>query len=101
MLYGKIVDKSSEAFKSGLDLTREGVNRAQKIADDLRDNISISRLNRKKKEVASQLGMKFYLEVKNNDNKVPANILRKRVFLSLMKEMEKIDKEILDISEES
>ncbi len=97
VLFGKIRDRSAEAFRSGLDLTREGVNRAQVAADDLRDNIEVSRLNRKKKEIATQLGMKFYLEVKNNDNKVPENILRKRVFISLLKELENIDKQILEL----
>lgn len=100
VLFGKVKDRSSEAFKSGLDLTKEGVNRAQAAADDLRDNIEVSRLNRQKKEVATQLGMKFYLEVKNNDNKVPGNILRKRVFMSLMKELENIDKQILKLKDE-
>ena len=99
-LFGKIKDKSSEAFRSGLDMTKEGVNRAQAAADRLKDNIEVSRLNRQKKEVATQLGMKFYLEVKNNDNKVPENILRKRVFVSLLKELENIDKQILDIENE-
>ncbi|MFP4488336.1 MAG: hypothetical protein ACLFN1_03450 [Bacteroidales bacterium] len=100
VLFGKVKDRSSEVFKSGLDLTKEGVNRAQAAADELRDNIEVGRLNKKKKEVATQLGMKFYLEVKNNDNKVPDNILRKRVFLSLMKELENIDKEILKLKDE-
>ncbi|MDT8401759.1 MAG: hypothetical protein RQ743_08695 [Bacteroidales bacterium] len=99
-LFGRIKDKSSEAFKSGLDLTREGVNKAQAAADELRDNIEVGRLNRQKKDVASQLGMKFYLEVKNNDNKVPDNVLRKRVFMSLLKELEDIDKQILDLKDE-
>ncbi|MEA1887685.1 MAG: hypothetical protein U9N72_10805 [Bacteroidota bacterium] len=100
VLFGKIKDRSSEALKSGLDLTREGANRAQAAADELRDNIEVGRLNREKKEVATQLGMKFYLEVKNNDNKVPDNILRKRVFMSLLKELENIDKQILELKDE-
>jgi len=100
VLFGKIKDSSSEAFQSGLNLTREGVNRAQTVADDLRDNIEVARLNRKKKEISTQLGMKFYLEVKNNDNKVPDNILRKRVFMSLLKELENIDKQILELKDE-
>jgi hypothetical protein len=98
ILFGKIRDTSAEAFKSGLDLTREGVNKAQELAEDLRGNIEVNRLNKKKKDLASQLGMKFYLEVKNNDNQIPDNLLRKRVFMSLLKEMENIDKEILEIS---
>lgn len=96
-LFGKIKDKSSEVFKSGLNLTREGVNKAQAAADELKDNIEVGKLNREKKDVASQLGMKFYLEVKNNNNEIPENILQKRVFMSLLKEMEDIDKKILDI----
>ncbi|MBS0012229.1 MAG: YtxH domain-containing protein [Bacteroidales bacterium] len=100
VVFGKIRDRSAEAFKSGLDLTREGANKAQAIADDLRDNIEVGRLNREKKEIASQLGMKFYLEIKNNNNKVPANILRKRVFMSLLKELENIDKKILELKDE-
>ena len=50
-----------------------------------------------KKEIATQLGMKFYLEIKNNENKVPDNILRKRVFMSLIKDQENIDIKILDL----
>lgn len=100
VLFGKIKDRSSEAFQSGLDLTREGANRAQAAADELRDNIEVGRLNRQKKEVATQLGMKFYLEIKNNDNKVPDNILKKRVFMSLLKELENIDKKILELKDE-
>jgi len=99
VLFGRIKDRSAEALKSGLDLTREGVNKAQAVADELRDNIAVSRLNREKKEVATQLGMKFYLEIKNNDNKVPDNILRKRVFMSLIKDLEDIDKKILDLKD--
>ncbi len=99
VLFGRIKDISAEAYKSGLDLTREGVNKAQTIADELRDNIAVAKLNREKKEIATQLGMKFYLEIKNNDNKVPDNILRKRVFVSLIKDLENIDKKILDLKE--
>ncbi len=99
VLFGRIKDRSAEAFKSGLDLTREGANKAQAIADELRDNIEVSRLNREKKEIATQLGMKFYLEIKNNDNKVPDNILRKRVFMSLIKDLESIDRKILDLKD--
>ncbi len=99
VLFGKVRDRSAEAFKTGLDLTREGVNRAQTIADDLRDNMEVNRLNREKKEIATQLGMKFYLEIKNNDNKVPDNILNKRVFMSLLKDLEDIDKKILDLKD--
>lgn len=100
VLFGKVKDKSSEAFKTGLDLTREGVNKAQSAADELKDNFEVARLNRRKKELAAQLGMKFYLEIKNNDNKVPENILRKRVFMSLLKELENIDKQILKLKDE-
>ncbi len=95
ILFGKIKDKSSEAFKTGLDLTRDAVNKAQKRAEDLRNNIVISRLNKQKKEIAARLGMKFYLEIKNNDNKVPENLLKKRIFITLLKELENIDREIL------
>jgi len=100
ILFGKIKDKSSEALKSGLDLTKEAVNKAQQLGEDLRDNIKVKKLNKQKKEVATRLGMKFYLEVKNNDNKVPENINRKRVFISLLKEIENIDKEILELDNE-
>ena len=100
ILFGKIKDMSSDFFESGLNLTREAVNKAQKLGEDFRDNIQIKNLNKQKKEVATRLGMKFYLEVKSNDNKIPGNICNKRVFLSLLKEIEKIDKEILEISTE-
>src|SRR6056297_1111376 len=98
VLFGKIKDKSGEVLKYGLNLTEEGVNKAQKAAESLREDAEMKKLNKRKKEVASQLGMKFYLLVKNNGNHVPRDLISNKDILSLMKELEDIDKEILDLS---
>ncbi len=75
----------------------EAVNRAQELAEKYRDQREIKKLNEEKKVVASQLGMNFYLTVKNNDNKVPSTILRRKAFRLTMAEMEDLDKQILDL----
>ncbi len=101
IIFGKIKDNTKDAFKYGLDLTNEGVHRAQEMAEDLKDDFEVRKLNNKKKEVSTQLGIKFYLEIKNNDNKIPDNLIKNKEVLSLLKELEDIDKEILKLSEES
>ena len=98
-IFGKI--KDNEVFKYGLDLTSEGVHKAQEMAENLKDDFEIRKLNNKKKEVSTQLGMKFYLAVKNNKNKIPDNLMKDKEILSLLKELEQIDKEILKRTENS
>lgn len=100
VLFGKIREKTSDALKYGLDLTEEGVSKAQELGEQLRDNIQINKLNNEKKRVATQLGMKFYLAIKENKNKVPKNLLENEEILSLLKDLEDIDKEILKLSEQ-
>lgn len=101
VVFGKIVDYTEELLSSGADLTKEAVNKAQEYAETFRDRREIKKLNDEKKQLASQLGMSFYLEVKNNDNKVPPTILRRKAFRSVIKNLEELDKQILDISEKS
>lgn len=101
VIYGKIKDNTQEVIKYGLDLTSEGVNKAQEAAEQLKDDYEVRKLNNKKKEVSTQLGMKFYLSVKNNDNKLPENLMKDKEILSLIKELEEIDKEILSRKEET
>ncbi|MDA3954518.1 MAG: hypothetical protein PF485_12800 [Bacteroidales bacterium] len=100
-IFGKIKDNTKEFLKYGLDLTKEGVHQAQEMAENLKDDIEIRKLNTKKKEVSTQMGMKFYLEIKNNNNQIPENLMKDNEVISLLKELEKIDKEILKRSEES
>ncbi|MDA3905072.1 MAG: hypothetical protein PF484_03260 [Bacteroidales bacterium] len=100
-IFGKIKDNTKDAFKYGLDLTNEGVQRAQEMAEHLKDDFEIRKLNNKKKEVSTQLGIKFYLEIKNNNNEIPDNLLKNNEVLSLLKELEDFDKEILKRSEET
>jgi len=99
VLFGKVKDNTSEVIKYGLDLTNDGVHRAQEVAENLKDDFEIRKLNTKKKEVSTQLGMKFYLAVKKNTNEVPADFIKDKEILSLLKELEEIDKEILNHSE--
>lgn len=99
-IFGKIKERTSEIFQSGKELTQDAVNRAQEVAEKYRDQTEIRKLNEEKKKVAAQLGMSFYLILKNNDNKVPDTILRRKAIKTTLKEMEELDKQILDLSEE-
>ena len=99
VLFGKIKDNTKDVIKYGLDLTNEGVHRAQELAEDLKDDFEVRKLNTKKKEVSTQLGMKFYLAIKNNKNEIPADLLKDKEVLSLLKEIEEVDKEILKHSD--
>jgi hypothetical protein len=99
-IFGKIKDRTSEIFQSGKELTQDAVNRAQEMAEKYRDQTEIRKLNEEKKKVAAQLGMSFYLILKNNDNKVPDTILRRKAIKTTLKEMEELDQQILDLSEE-
>jgi hypothetical protein len=100
VVFGKIKEGTSDLWKSGVDLTNDMVNRAQEVAEKYRDRIEVRKLNEEKKKVASQLGMNVYLEVKNNDNTLPEKFFTKRQVKSMMKNLEQIDKQILDLSEE-
>lgn len=100
VLFGKIRDYTEDILNSGVSLTKEAVNKAQEQAERLRDRIEIRKLNDEKKQVATKLGMSFYLEVKNNENKVPPTLLRRKKFKSLFKDMEDLDSQILDLAED-
>lgn len=99
-VFGIVKKKTGEAFKTGLDLTSEGVNKAQELAESLKDKYEIRKLNDEKKKVASQLGIQFYLALKNNDNKVPEGFTDNEAVFNVLKELEDIDKEIIKLSEE-
>lgn len=99
-IFGVIKEKSSELFESGKTLTLDAVNRAQELAEKYRDQGEIRKLNEEKKKIAAQLGMNFYLMVKENDNKVPPTILRRKAIKSTMQEMEEIDQQILNLKDE-
>lgn len=100
VVFGKIKEGTSDLWKSGVDLTNDMVNRAQEMAEKYRDRIEVRKLNEEKRKVSSQLGMNVYLEMKNNDNKLPEKFFNKRQVKSMLKNLEQIDKQILDLSEE-
>ena len=99
-IFGKIKERTSEVFQSGKELTREAVNKAQEIAEKYRDQTEVRKLNEEKKKVAAQLGMSFYLILKNNDNKVPDTLLRRKAIKTTLKEMEELDQQILELSDD-
>ncbi len=99
-IFGKIKEQTTEMLQSGRELTRDAVNKAQEIAEKYRDQTEIRKLNEEKKRVAAQLGMSFYLILKNNDNKVPDTLLRRKAIKTTLKEMEELDQQILDLSKE-
>ncbi|MCF8360630.1 MAG: hypothetical protein K9H26_17890 [Prolixibacteraceae bacterium] len=102
VLFGKVKKTTSKALKYGQELTEEAVNKAQEIGENLRDNYQVNQLNGEKKKIASQLGMKMYLEIKNNKNKIPVKLLdTNEEIVSLIKQLEEIDKKILDYSEKT
>lgn len=98
-IFGKIKESTSEILQSGKDLTQEAVNRAQEVAEKYRDRSEIKKLNEEKKKVAAQLGMNFYLILKNNDNKVPDTLLRRKAIKTTLTEMQELDQKILDLSD--
>lgn len=100
VIFGKIKEKTEEVFQSGKDLTQDAVNKAQELAETYRERNEVRKLNDEKKKVAAQLGMSFYLILKNNDNKVPPTLLRRKAIKTTLSEMEEIDKQILDLTDE-
>ena len=99
-IFGKIKERTSEVFQSGKNLTQDAVNKAQEMAEKYRDQTEVRKLNEEKKKVAAQLGMSFYLILKNNDNKVPDTILRRKAIKTTLKEMEELDQQILELSDD-
>ncbi len=99
-VFGKIKERTTEVFQSGKELTRDAVNKAQEMAEKYRDQSEVRKLNEEKKKVAAQLGMSFYLILKNNDNKVPDTILRRKAIKTTLKEMEELDQQILELSDD-
>ncbi len=99
-IFGKIKVRTSEVFQSGKELTQDAVNKAQEMAEKYRDQAEVRKLNEEKKKVAAQLGMSFYLILKNNDNKVPDTILRRKAIKTTLKEMEELDQQILELSDD-
>jgi len=100
VIFGRIKEGTSDLWKSGVELTKDTVNKAQEMAEKYRDRIEVRKLNEEKRKVSSQLGMNVYLELKNNDNKLPEKFFNKRQVKSMLKNLEQIDKQILDLSEE-
>lgn len=98
-IFGIVKDKASDAYQYSADLTKDAVNYAQKLGEKYRDRYEINKLNEEKKKTASQLGMNIYLAYKNNDNRVPVQTFRQKKIKSALKELEELDKQIIDHSE--
>lgn len=94
-LLGTVQDKTNEMYKYGLDITNNG-DEAQDIADLITDDINIKKLNAQKKELAEKLGIHLYELVKDNKNKVPDNLQSNKELLSIIKDLKKIDQDILN-----
>ncbi|MDA3865597.1 MAG: hypothetical protein PF489_02480 [Salinivirgaceae bacterium] len=99
-IFGKVSDSATDAYKISTEFTRDAVNGAQALAEKYKDKYEINKLNNKKKEISTQLGMKLYLEVKNNDNRIPRGFLDKNEIQGLVSKLESLDQEIIDITEE-
>ncbi len=99
-IFGVIREKASDALNYGTNLTKEAVNYAQTMAEKYRDRVEVSKLNEEKKKASSQLGMNIYLAYKNNDNRVPVQTFSQKKVKSVLKELEELDKKILDLTEE-
>lgn len=98
-IFGIIREKASDAYQYGADLTEDAVNYAQKLGEKYRDRYEVNKLNEEKKKIASQLGMNIYLAYKNNDNRVPVQTFRQKKIKAALKDLEELDKQILDFSE--
>ncbi len=99
-IFGKVSESAADAYKASSEFTRDAVNAAQRLAEKYKDKYEVNKLNNQKKLYATQLGMKFYLEVKNNDDKIPENLLEKNDIKGLITNLENVDKEIIKITEE-
>ena len=99
-IFGVVREKAEDVFKYGTNLTQDAVNYAQSISEKYKDRFEIAQLNEEKKKASSQLGMYIYLAYKNNDNKVPRQTFAQRKVKSVLKELEELDKKIIDMSEE-
>lgn len=99
-IFGKISDSASDAYKISTEFTRDAVNSAQGLAEKYKDQYDVNRLNNKKKEFATQLGMKLYLDVKNNNNEISDNFLDENDIKGLISKLEEIDQEIIQITKE-
>lgn len=99
-IFGVIREKASDAFQYSTNLTKDAVNYAQAMAEKYRDRAEINKLNEEKKKASSQLGMNIYLAYKNNDNRVPVQTFSQKKVKSVLKELEELDKKILDLTEE-
>jgi len=99
-IFGVIREKASDALHYGTNLTKDAVNYAQTMAEKYRDRVEINKINEEKKKASSQLGMNIYLAYKNNDNRVPVQTFSQKKVKSVLKELEELDKKILDLTEE-
>jgi hypothetical protein len=57
-------------------------------------------LNNEKKKLGSQLGVKLYLAMKNNNNAIPDDFTKDEEVKSLMEHIEEVDQKIIDLSKE-
>ena len=97
-IFGSIRKTSEEAYKTGAELTKHAVNRAQGLAEKYREMYEMRNLNNEKKKLGSQLGMKLYLAMKNNDNAIPDDFTKEEEVQSLLEQMEEVDKKIIELS---
>ena len=98
-IFGVVKEKAEEAFRYSTDLTKDAVNYAQKVGEKYRDRQEINKLNEEKKRASSQLGLNIYLAYKNNNNRVPQQTFNQKKIKSVLKELEELDKKILELSE--
>jgi|SRR6056297_2898700 len=97
-IFGSIRRSSAEAYKTSAELTKHAVNRAQGLAEKYRDMYEMRNLNNEKKKLGSQLGVKLYLSMKNNDNAIPDDFTQDEEVQSLLEQIEQVDKKIIDLS---
>lgn len=99
-IFGKISDSASDVYKISSEFTKEAVNSAQELAEKYKDKYEINKLNNQKKHYATQLGMRFYLDIKNNENRIPRGFLDENDIKALISKLESIDKEVLDLTKD-
>lgn len=99
-IFGKISESASDVYKISTEFTKDAVNSAQELAEKYKDKYEINKLNNQKKHYATQLGMRFYLDIKNNDNRIPRGFLDENDIKGLISKLEKIDKEVLELTKD-
>ncbi len=95
-----IGEKAKEVVKSGSEFTLEMVHKAQEIIDTYKHNQEIKQFGEERDKIMAKLGKHIYQAVKSVVNGLPEHLMEDTEIQTLLKEIESIDKKIIQIKEQ-